>query len=155
MLGYLRADRPGVLEPPPDGWYDTGDIVKLDADRYMTIVGRAKRFAKVAGEMVSLAAVEQAAAALWPAHAHGVVALPDPRKGEILVLVTDAGEATRDAFLRHARTAGLPELFVPRAVVPVPKLPLLGTGKTDYAAVHALAERALGAPAHAASDEAG
>jgi acyl-[acyl-carrier-protein]-phospholipid O-acyltransferase/long-chain-fatty-acid--[acyl-carrier-protein] ligase len=154
MLGYLRADRPGVLEPPPDGWYDTGDIVKLDADRYVTIVGRAKRFAKVAGEMVSLAAVEQAAAALWPAHAHAVVALPDPRKGEILVLVTEAGDATRDAFLRHARAAGLPEFFVPRAVVPVPKLPVLGTGKTDYAAVQAVAERATGAPAHAAADEA-
>src|SRR5262249_58962680 len=58
MLGYLRADQPGVLEPPLEGWHDTGDIVTIDDDGFVAIKGRAKRFAKIGGEMVSLAAVE-------------------------------------------------------------------------------------------------
>ena len=66
MLGYLRAENPGVLEPPPDGWHDTGDIVSIDPQGFITIKGRAKRFAKVGGEMISLAAVEAIAAELWP-----------------------------------------------------------------------------------------
>ena len=66
MLGYLRADNPGVLEPPPDGWHDSGDIVTIDDQGFIAIKGRAKRFAKVGGEMVSLAAVEMLAAELWP-----------------------------------------------------------------------------------------
>ena len=71
MLGYLRADKPGVLEPPPDGWHDTGDIVTIDEQGFVTIKGRAKRFAKVGGEMVSLAAVEMLAGDLWPNNVHG------------------------------------------------------------------------------------
>ncbi len=72
MLGYLRAEAPGVLQPPPDGWYDTGDIVTIDGDGFVTIKGRAKRFAKIGGEMVSLAAAEALATAVWPDAAHAV-----------------------------------------------------------------------------------
>jgi acyl-[acyl-carrier-protein]-phospholipid O-acyltransferase/long-chain-fatty-acid--[acyl-carrier-protein] ligase len=139
MLGYLRAEKPGVLEPPPDGWYDTGDIVDLDADGFVTIKGRAKRFAKVAGEMVPLGAVEDLVAAVWPQNQHAVVALPDPKRGEQLVLVTDRADATRAVLAASARDAGLPEIFVPRSIVPVPKVPILGTGKIDYVSASQLA----------------
>ncbi len=138
MMGYLRVDRPGVLEPPPEGWYDTGDIVTIDALGFVRIQGRAKRFAKIAGEMVSLGAVESAVACLWPSAHHAVVAVADDRKGEQLVLVTDHAGAARAELLAHFRQHGFPELMVPRTVVPVGQIPLLGTGKTDYVAVQAL-----------------
>jgi acyl-[acyl-carrier-protein]-phospholipid O-acyltransferase/long-chain-fatty-acid--[acyl-carrier-protein] ligase len=66
MLGYLRTDNPGVIEAPPEGWYDTGDIVEVDEHRFVTILGRAKRFSKIAGEMVSLTAVGDKAAGSLP-----------------------------------------------------------------------------------------
>jgi acyl-[acyl-carrier-protein]-phospholipid O-acyltransferase/long-chain-fatty-acid--[acyl-carrier-protein] ligase len=141
MLGYMRAERPGVLEPPPGGWHDTGDIAALDAQGFLRILGRAKRFAKIAGEMVSLGAVEAAVARLWPDSQHAVVAIADARKGEQLVLVTDRADAARAALVEHFRAAGLAELLVPRAVVVVPHLPLLGTGKADHAAAKLLAEQ--------------
>ena len=139
MLGYLRAEKPGVLEPPADGWYDTGDIVELDADGFVTIRGRAKRFAKVAGEMVPLGTVEDYISKLWPEAIHAVVAMPDAKRGEQLVLVTDHEEASRSALAAAARDAGLPEMFVPRAIVKVDSVPLLGTGKIDYVNVAVLA----------------
>jgi acyl-[acyl-carrier-protein]-phospholipid O-acyltransferase/long-chain-fatty-acid--[acyl-carrier-protein] ligase len=138
--GYLRADRPEEIEPPVDGWYDTGDIVHVDEDGFVTILGRAKRFAKIAGEMVSLGAVENQVANLWPDHAHAVVSLPDPRMGEELVLVTERPDADRGALLESARENGLSELMVPRMIVVRDRIPLLGTGKTDYVAVRAIAE---------------
>jgi len=134
MLGYLRAERPGILEPPVDGWHDTGDIVAIDADGYIRVLGRAKRFAKIAGEMVSLSAVEAAAAELWPRALSIVVSLPDPRKGERLVLMTTEREATREAFLRHARLKGMSELAVPAEILAAAQIPLLGSGKPDYGA---------------------
>jgi acyl-[acyl-carrier-protein]-phospholipid O-acyltransferase/long-chain-fatty-acid--[acyl-carrier-protein] ligase len=139
MLGYFRAERPGVLEPPPDGWYDTGDIVEMDGDGFLTIKGRAKRFAKVAGEMVPLGAVEDFVTKVWPETQHAVVTVPDDRRGEQLVLVTTRADAARPALAAAAREAGLPEIFVPRAIVRVPALPLLGTGKIDYVGAGRLA----------------
>ncbi len=144
MLGYLRAERPGVLEPPAGGWYDTGDIVELDAEGFVTIRGRAKRFAKVAGEMVPLGAVEDFIAKLWPDAIHAVVAMADQKRGEQLVLVTDCEEAARPALAAGAREAGLPEIFVPRAIVKVGAVPLLGTGKIDYVSAARLATELVG-----------
>src|SRR5204862_5477893 len=143
MLGYLKVDRPGVLEPPPEGWHDTGDIVTLDAQGFVTIKGRAKRFAKIAGEMISLAAVEAQAARLWPDYRHAALAFPDPRKGEQVVLLTDNPAATADLLLADARAHGIAEVMVPRTILPVREIPLLGTGKVDYAGARELAERAL------------
>ena len=139
MLGYLRADKPGVLEPPAGGWYDTGDIVDRDAEGFVTIKGRAKRFAKVAGEMVPLGVVEDLAAKAFPAGAHAVVAIPDARRGEQLVLVTDTAAVTRAGLAAAAREAGMPEIFVPRAIARVAAVPVLGTGKIDYVEVLRLA----------------
>ncbi len=141
MAGYLLADRPGVLVPPKDGWHDTGDIVTID-DGYVTIRGRAKRFAKLGGEMVSLAAVESLASGLWPDAQHVVLSLPDARKGEQLVLVTDKPDASKDALLEHARKEGFPELWVPKAVLVVPSIPVLASGKVDLQATHEMARQA-------------
>jgi acyl-[acyl-carrier-protein]-phospholipid O-acyltransferase / long-chain-fatty-acid--[acyl-carrier-protein] ligase len=132
MLGYLRADKPGVLEPPPDGWHDSGDIVSIDAQGFIFIKGRAKRFAKVGGEMVSLAAVEILAADLWPDNVSAVAAVPDARKGERLILVTDKHGATRNEFQAYARSKHASELMLPSEVIVLDKLPLLGSGKVDH-----------------------
>ena len=106
MLGYLRTENPGVLEPPHDGWHDTGDIVTIDAQGFVTIKGRAKRFAKIAGEMISFAAVEALAGELWPDALSAVASVPDARKGERLILVTQQKNATRsDSRPSRARAA--------------------------------------------------
>ncbi len=142
MLGYLRETAPGVLEAPPSGWYDTGDIVSVDGAGFVTILGRARRFAKIGGEMVSMGAAEALAASLWPEAQHAVISLPDPRKGESLLLVTSRQDADAQQILAAARTRMIAEIMVPRAVLSVPSLPLLGTGKIDYPAVQLLAEDA-------------
>ena len=82
MIGYYRADDPGELEPPPGGWHDTGDIVMIDAEGFLAVKGRAKRFAKIAGETVSLGAVEDILSGLWPDDLVAAVTAPDPKKGE-------------------------------------------------------------------------
>ena len=132
MMGYLRAEKSGVLQPLTDGWYDTGDIVEFDADGYIFIKGRTKRFAKIGGEMVSLAAVETAINKLWANHNHAVVTVPDEKKGEQIVLLTEYENAARAEIIAHFRTEKLPELALPKRIIILKPLPLLGTGKIDY-----------------------
>lgn len=138
MSGYLGPD--GKVEAPPDGWYDTGDIVSVDEEGWVRILGRAKRFAKIGGEMVSLGAVEELISGLWPDTRHAVVALSDEKKGERLVLISDCQEAEPSALIEHFRMSGAPELAAPRRVIHVNELPALGTGKTDYLAIQRIAE---------------
>ena len=135
MMGYLRADNPGVLEPLADGWHDTGDIVAVDDAGFVAIRGRAKRFAKIGGEMISLAAVEMLADELWKGSMSAVVSVPDPRKGEKLILVTDAANATRAELLAFAKSRGAVELMVPAEIRVVRSVPVLGSGKIDFVTV--------------------
>ncbi|HXJ02920.1 MAG TPA: AMP-binding protein, partial [Micropepsaceae bacterium] len=135
MLGYLRSDGSGKIVPPLDGWHDTGDVVSVDEEGYIAIRGRLKRFAKIGGETVSLAVVENCASALWPDHAHAAIAVPDGRRGENILLVTTNPDARRDDLLVWARNHGVTELAVPRRVILVAEVPVLGTGKTDYVTI--------------------
>jgi acyl-[acyl-carrier-protein]-phospholipid O-acyltransferase/long-chain-fatty-acid--[acyl-carrier-protein] ligase len=138
MAGYLGH---GVtVEPPEGGWYDTGDIVTIDQDGWMRILGRAKRFAKIGGEMVSLTAVEELICGLWPDSRHAVVSLSDPSKGERLVLVTDRQDAEPATLLAYFKSAGAPQLAAPRRILRIDVLPTLGSGKTDYVAIQRMAE---------------
>jgi acyl-[acyl-carrier-protein]-phospholipid O-acyltransferase / long-chain-fatty-acid--[acyl-carrier-protein] ligase len=130
MLGYIAGD--GSFEAPAGGFHDTGDIVSVQ-DGFVIIRGRAKRFAKIGGEMVSLAAVESLAQGLWPESIHAAVALPDRRKGEQVVLVTEKDAADREALVARGRAQGLPELWLPRTVL-VTRLPVMASGKIDYTA---------------------
>jgi acyl-[acyl-carrier-protein]-phospholipid O-acyltransferase/long-chain-fatty-acid--[acyl-carrier-protein] ligase len=139
MLGYFKAEKPGIIQPPEDGWYDTGDIIAFDDDGYITIRGRTKRFAKIGGEMVSLTAVEASIARLWTDHKHAVVNIPDLKKGEQIILLTEQPNASRDDLVKHLRAEKLAELAIPRRVMIMPALPLLSTGKPDYQKAKTLA----------------
>lgn len=147
MLGYLRAENPGVLEATEGSRYDTGDIVTIDDEGFITIQARAKRFAKIAGEMVSLTAVEALAAAVWPEHMHAAVSIPDARKGEQIILLTEHPNAQRSALSDHAQSTGISELAVPRTIQSVDVIPVLGTGKIDYVGVGDLVQTTAISPA--------
>lgn len=139
MAGYLKTDAPGVLQPPEDGWHDTGDIVTIDAEGFVTIRGRAKRFTKIAGEMVSLPAVEGYAAKVWPDAESAVVTRPDARKGEQLVLFTTNKDAKLSELRAWGKENGIAEIAIPRDIRVLDSLPLLGTGKLDYATLNTMA----------------
>ncbi len=143
MLGYYRDENPGVLEPPTEGWYDTGDIVNINEDGYVQILGRAKRFAKIAGEMVSLTSVEAMIQKIYPDENHAVIAIPDARKGEQLIFVTTQNGADKKELSLHASQNGISELAVPKTIINVDKLPVLGSGKTDYTTLQADIETQL------------
>lgn len=143
MAGYYFHDRPGVLVPPEGGWHDTGDIVTIDEAGAITIVGRAKRFAKIAGEMVSLSVVEALVTDADPDGMHAVVAVPDARKGEALVVVSNNASLTIEDIRKAARSAGISEFMVPGRLVAVDEMPLLGNGKTDYVSLERLAGAAV------------
>lgn len=141
MTGYIMSD--GHIAPPPENGYDTGDIVTIDEEGYIFIKGRAKRFAKIAGEMVSLAQVEDVAREIWPDVAHAVVAVADENRGEILVMLTEKPEPNREELMREMSSRGLPELAIPKKIIPLAALPKIGVGKTDYAEAARLAAEFL------------
>lgn len=145
MMGYMSADRPGEIQPLPSGWQDTGDIVKVDREGFITITGRAARFAKIAGEMVPLGAIEMLVQSLWPEESHAVVSVPHAKRGERIVLVTTAAAADPESLRKLGKQAGLAELAVPGDIVKVEEIPVLGSGKTDYRATRELAIRHLAA----------
>lgn len=141
MKGYLLPDQPGVLITPKDGWHDTGDIVDVDEEGFMSIKGRAKRFAKIGGEMISLAAVENYINQASPEGRHVVVAVADARKGEQLILVTNDESLSRQTVKDAAKVAQVSEIMIPKTIILVEEIPVLGTGKTNYPEVQKIADR--------------
>ncbi|MGR9013425.1 MAG: AMP-binding protein [Gammaproteobacteria bacterium] len=141
MVGYLLADNPGKLIPPKsiygEGWYDTGDIVHVDNEGFLSIRGRSKRFAKVSGEMVSLTAVEQMATNAWPDAHHAAISLPDAKKGEQVILVTTQKQATVNDLAESSK--GVAHILLPKKILVVDAIPVMATGKTNYIAVTELA----------------
>lgn len=131
MLGYIKTDNVGVIQPQGE-WYDTGDIVEIDEDGFITIVGRAKRFAKIAGEMVSLMIPEDLALHLFPYFAHAAIAVADDKKGEHIVMYSECDCLTREDLLKLAKEKGMPEIALPKNVIHIPEIPRLGSGKIDY-----------------------
>ncbi|MDL2263790.1 AMP-binding protein, partial [Synergistaceae bacterium OttesenSCG-928-I11] len=127
MLGYIQPD--DSLLPPPENGYDTGDIVSIDEDGFITIQGRAKRFAKIGGEMVSLAHIEEVVQEVWPDEAHAVVSVPDENRGEIIVMLTERPTPDRDELRTALTKKGLPELAIPKKLIPVEAIPKIGVGK--------------------------
>ena len=148
MLGYLKEDKPGVIQPPSStfgpGWYDTGDVVTVEDTGFVTIRGRIKRFAKIAGEMVSLEVVEAIAVEASPSMLHAALAVKDPARGEVLVLYTQDKGLSRDLLVEASRAIGAPELAVPRRIVHMDKIPLLGNGKKDYVTLAKMAASPVG-----------
>lgn len=142
MMGYYLFDNPGVLHPPAEGWYSTGDIVELDAQGYIHIKGRVKRFAKVAGEMVSLEVVEQIASTAAPEHQHAASTQTDVGRGENIILFTTDPELKREDLQIVAKNTGSPEIAIARKIIRVEEIPVLGTGKTDYVTLKQMAETA-------------
>ena len=142
MLGYYKIDNPGVLEPVKNGWYDTGDIAEIDEDNFITIKGRLKRFAKVAGEMLSLTQIESVIQKLWPEYTNAILTIPDKRKGQALILITDFDDADttsenkksklKSTLRQHVLDHGLSALYLPSDIIFYKNIPLLSTGKINY-----------------------
>lgn len=132
MRGYMNADKLGEITPPVNGWHDTGDIVTMSSNGFITIAGRAKRFAKIAGEMVSLTAVEGIAASIWPELLHAAITKKCPRKGEQVILYSEAANADKASFVKKIQEQGHTELLVPHTIYPGSKIPILPSGKIDY-----------------------
>lgn len=143
MMGYIKAQNPGVIEPVENGWHDTGDVVSVDDEGVISIRGRLKRFANVGGETVSLTVTENCAGAVWPEHFHAAVAIADDRKGEQIVLITTYPEPDRTALIAWAQANGMAEIALPRRIITVEDIPVLGTGKPDYMKVDALVRAQL------------
>lgn len=139
MRGYLDPTKPFGIDLLPQGWHDTGDVVDVDADGFIRILGRVKRFAKVGGEMVSLNAVEGYAQAVWPDRLHAAIALPDSRKGERIILFTDKQGAEVDELQAWCKANGASELAIPKRIVVIDDIPVLGSGKTDYVVLQRMA----------------
>ncbi|MFJ1269001.1 AMP-binding protein [Legionella lytica] len=132
MQGYLSSEKQGMVNGPQDGWHDTGDIVTMDEEDFITIAGRAKRFAKLAGEMVSLTAVEGIAASIWPELLHAAVSRKCAKKGEQILLFSEATEANKASFIKKVQELSYSELLIPFQIYPAAKIPVLASGKIDY-----------------------
>lgn len=143
MKGYIKPESKGVLTPLKDGWYETGDVVSVDEDGFFSIIGRVKRFAKIGGEMISLALIEETLEKAYPEAIMGVLSLSDESKGEKLVLMTNDEKVSAADIQKVILSAGLSILFAPKIVLYVKKPPLFATGKFDYQTAHKMAKESI------------
>lgn len=141
MLGYLNQPEQ-TRDVVIDGWYNTGDIVTIDKDGFITIVGRASRFAKIGGEQVPFAAVEEVLSPLTGASEDGmpravVTAVPSEKTGERLVVIHTALAASPSELVAKLAAAGLPRLYIPAPTdfYEIAAMPAIGIGKVDLEAV--------------------
>jgi acyl-[acyl-carrier-protein]-phospholipid O-acyltransferase / long-chain-fatty-acid--[acyl-carrier-protein] ligase len=146
MLGYIKPENPGVIMPPSveklgENWYDTGDIVNIDESGYITILGREKRFAKIAGEMVSLAAVEELISAVDPENSHAAVCIADDKKGEQIILFTTNNLLSKDKIIKMIKEQKLSELYLPKSIIVTAEIPILATGKLNYPKILEMAKK--------------
>jgi len=141
MRGYLNPQANAAFQRL-DGWYDTGDVATVDEEGFVFLQGRLKRFAKISGEMVSLAAVEEALAGAFPHYGLrcqvAIVSRPDRDKGEMLIAVTNESRLRLDEVRSVLRAKGFPNICVPREVRFLRELPKLGTGKVNHREVQKL-----------------
>jgi acyl-[acyl-carrier-protein]-phospholipid O-acyltransferase/long-chain-fatty-acid--[acyl-carrier-protein] ligase len=151
MLGYMFEQRPGVIQPVRSAfgerWYNTGDVASIDSNGFIRILGRVKRFAKVAGEMVPLDLAERLAYVASPHSEHAAVAVPESARGELLLLFTEDKALRRERLLDAAHQVGAPELAVPRRIIHLEEIPTLGSGKKDYVALNRMAREPNSQPA--------
>lgn len=131
MLGYITEKRPDQLLAPPDGYHNTGDIAEIDNNGFLKILGRVKRFAKVGGEMVSLSIVEDLVNKNWNDYQNAVVSIHS-NKGEKITLFTTNKHLLRTDLVKCFKNNGLPEIYIPKQIFYIKKLPTIGSGKTDY-----------------------
>ena len=140
MIGYIGNTKDqgvGIR----DGWYDTGDIVKIDSEGYVYILGREKRFAKIGGEMVSLLLIEETASKIDGDNLHGAVVLPCNLKGEKIILYTTSSELDKSIFRQKIKTEGLTEICIPEEIIKIDELPMLASGKLNYIALNTIAKQ--------------
>jgi acyl-[acyl-carrier-protein]-phospholipid O-acyltransferase/long-chain-fatty-acid--[acyl-carrier-protein] ligase len=144
MKGYL--DQPELTaEVIRDGWYVTGDVATIDAEGYIRITGRESRFGKIGGEMVPLTRIEEALGQTLALDEDmvslAVTCVPDPRKGERLVVLHTGLPKPPEEICRELSRAGLPPLWIPSpdSFCQVDRIPVLGTGKVDLRRLKELA----------------
>ena len=152
MLGYLNQPEK-TAESIRDGWYNTGDFARIDADGFITITGRQSRFSKIGGEMVPHIRIEEEIARVVehageseeefdvPEVEVAVTAVPDPQKGERIIVVHRPLTKSVEEIRAALSEAGLPNIWIPSAdsFLQVNEIPLLGTGKVDLKALKELA----------------
>jgi acyl-[acyl-carrier-protein]-phospholipid O-acyltransferase/long-chain-fatty-acid--[acyl-carrier-protein] ligase len=132
--GYLKNPEK-TAEAFHNGWFVTGDLGRFDEDGFLFIEGRLSRFSKIGGEMVPHGTVEQHIVDLLEldqseGYVVAVMGVPDPSKGEALVLLTTL-DLTAKEVREKLLAANIPNLWVPKVVHKVDEIPVLGTGKLD------------------------
>ena len=148
MSGYLNQPEK-TAEVMRDGWYVTGDIAKMDEDGFIYITDRLSRFSKIGGEMVPHVKIEEAINEALGESCSAVTAIPDPARGERLVVFHTRGDVTADALWERLAATDLPKLWLPRRenIHYVESIPTLGTGKTDLRKLRQLAAERTGVTA--------